>query len=122
MGEFQSAAVAEGDEEEDADWEQDRAAEMSSAGLQVDASLCRVRDVFSAALQHHSPKPVQTAVSSMQNLLQHPTCGVMLTPVILPCLLSALSDPASKFPESTLESAWGVVSAIAANQQANAGG
>jgi len=88
----------------------------SSTILQVDACLRRIGQVFSMALQHSGPKPAQTAVSSMQNLAQNPTCTI-LAPVIVPCLLSSLVNPASRIPESSLQNAWGVVSAMATTQQ-----
>lgn len=96
--------------------EEDDLDQPSSAALQVDACLCRIKEVFSKALQHRSPKAVQTAVSSMQNLLQNPTC-MLLSPVIVPCLLISLTSPGVSFPESSLESAWCVVTAMAASQE-----
>lgn len=80
-------------------------------------SMARVKEVFTSALGHKSSKVVQTAVSSMQNLLQNRSCTV-LGPVVVPCLLLALVSPAPSIPDGTLETAWTVISAMVAGQQA----
>merc|ERR1712050_110925 len=80
--------------------------------------MSRLKQVFASALQHSNAKSVQTAISSIQNLLQNPTC-VVLNPVIVPCLVLALTDPDSKIPEASLEAAWCVICGMVTSLQAS---
>mmetsp|Transcript_90299 Transcript_90299/g.142647 ORF Transcript_90299/g.142647 Transcript_90299/m.142647 type:complete len:286 (-) Transcript_90299:40-897(-) len=91
---------------------------VTKAALDVGGCLNSIKHVFSAALQHSNAKSVQAAVSSVQNLLQNPAC-VVLSPVIVPCLISALTNPVSTMPEASFEIAYGAVPAMVASLQAS---
>jgi len=77
------------------------------------AAFRRVDQTFVKAWQHPSGKVVQVAISSAQNLLQHPAC-TMLCPLIIPSLVLLLTSPAL---ESIAVHVWGAMSAMIAVQQ-----
>jgi len=82
----------------------------------VNRCLGQTKEVFSRGLGHPNAKVVQTAVSSMQNLLQNSACTV-LCPVLIPSLVLALISEPSTIPASTVTSAWSVISGMVSAQQ-----
>lgn len=85
----------------------------------VSQCMGQIGRMFLQGVQHRNAKVVQTAISSMQNLLQNQTCMV-LCPVMVPSLMSTLVGDPEAVPEKVLESAWGVVSTMITTQQTRA--
>eukprot|EP00928_Gymnodinium_smaydae_P085581 TRINITY_DN6909_c0_g1_i1.p1 TRINITY_DN6909_c0_g1~~TRINITY_DN6909_c0_g1_i1.p1 ORF type:complete len:1973 (+),score=518.27 TRINITY_DN6909_c0_g1_i1:921-6839(+) len=94
-------------------------------------SLAQVRKAIALGIRHPRAKVTQTALSSMQSLLQGRTCGA-LCPLLLPELLTALvapvrskadggEDAADAQEGGRLEAAWNVLTgAIAAARASDA--
>jgi len=85
----------------------------SHTGAVVKRSMSQLKQVCSLGLQHRSAKVVQTVVSSVQNLLQNPTCAA-LCPIVVPCLVVALTRRPPAMPALALEGAWTALAAVLA--------